>query len=604
MNFKRVILMAMINKIGKWCHLIFLLLFCFVLIDIIAICLFTKYMWGSVNLPQLLFFMQMEGGEVDQMLIYSVIVFCVIIPLCGALGLLLLCNKYAKETKPFVNRLVFLCYLYGLFFAANWVLNLSVQLQYLLYWVLFVFYLLNQGRCLNKLSLWGTMILAIPLVYLFVCANGYRGLFLSAENFEETDFYEKHWASAKNLRLNADKKRNLIIIFGESLEKRFTVLEGKGDTLKFKDEKAVKFSDFMEGYAQRWTQGALFSAFTGAHIHYLSDFYRYEVFDKIKYDERAHMLSNKVGTIYDFETPNIAYLGDITAQNGYQNLFVQGGDAVFSGTMKFLENHGFSSENIYDKKNFEGNTEYYKADGWWGINDREVFKLFKQKILSLDKNKPFLAVMFTLDLHRGDNPYFEKEEDIRRDTINNLNSFVEWFENQDFYKDTTLVVLADHKRMGAGVQPGGGLYNAFFNLPKDMVDGVEAERAFNQIDMFPTFLDIMGFSLPKYRAGMGVSLFSAEKTLAEKYSYEEQENIFLKIDRFYQALFGKKELFSPFKQSHLLKERLIAHAGGVIDGVRYTNSLEAAESSAKRGYKYIEFDLLRKDTGGGYYCCS
>jgi len=36
----------------------------------------------------------------------------------------------------------------------------------------------------------------------------------------------------------------------------------------------------------------------------------------------------------------------------------------------------------------------------------------------------------------------------------------------------------------------------------------------------------------------------------------------------------------------------IAHAGGIIDGNTYTNSLEAFESAVSKGYKFIELDLL------------
>lgn len=42
---------------------------------------------------------------------------------------------------------------------------------------------------------------------------------------------------------------------------------------------------------------------------------------------------------------------------------------------------------------------------------------------------------------------------------------------------------------------------------------------------------------------------------------------------------------------------LIAHAGGVIDGYVYTNSVEAMEESMNNGYKYVEIDLLISSDG-------
>lgn len=87
--------------------------------------------------------------------------------------------------------------------------------------------------------------------------------------------------------------------------------------------------------------------------------------------------------------------------------------------------------------------------------------------------------------------------------------------------------------------------------------------------------------------------------MAERQTYEQQEETFSKIDRFYQKLWQKEKMFpSPFSNGlSLLKvplrEKLIAHAGGKVKGERYLNTLEAITASAERGYKYIELDLLK-----------
>lgn len=51
-------------------------------------------------------------------------------------------------------------------------------------------------------------------------------------------------------------------------------------------------------------------------------------------------------------------------------------------------------------------------------------------------------------------------------------------------------------------------------------------------------------------------------------------------------------LFSCVTQEKSREHELIAHAGGEIDGYVYTNSLEALQLAAEKGYKYIELDLL------------
>lgn len=54
--------------------------------------------------------------------------------------------------------------------------------------------------------------------------------------------------------------------------------------------------------------------------------------------------------------------------------------------------------------------------------------------------------------------------------------------------------------------------------------------------------------------------------------------------------------------TELSKDKMIAHGGGGIEGLVYTNSMEALEQSAERGYKYIEIDLLKySDNSVGFF---
>lgn len=511
---------------------------------VLSCCLYTKETWGTVSFPQLIFFVKSgvsDGIELE--LLIEIVGWCLILPVVLTWFVLFCFRKYAKEGVLFFNRLFFLIYLAVLWFVINYFVELKTEEQFIFYISLFLFYILNQWRSFSRLAVTLTLILAVPLLFIFIKFCGSERLLLSCFDFKETNFYENEYVYAGDLDFK--RKRNLIIVFGESLEKSLLQSQKNGKIM-INDDKAIKFDNFTEGYAQRWTQGALFSAFTGVHIHYISDFFRYALFEKLKYNEkkdRILMISNYAGQDFDFLTPNIRYLGDISSENGYQNLFVQGASLEFSGTNKFLIKHGFNENNIYGLDNFKDTPEYEKGKYWWGVNDEPVFKLFKQKIENLDSNKPFLAVMFTLDFHRGDNPFYENDEKIRQATTKNINDFIAWFEKQDFYRNTTLVILADHKRMGKNVAVGGGLYNAFFNLPDYLEKNLKKERTFNQIDIFPTLLEIMGANLEKGKAGVGTSLFSDNKTIAERLSYNQQEDVFSKIDKFYQKIWLKENIF-------------------------------------------------------------
>ncbi len=577
--------------------------FLWAIIFVVCCSIYTSHTWGTVSLPQLLFFIQSGVSEgIELSLLLEIVGYCLVLPVVLTAFVTYGIKKINNGKLLCCNRVIFGVYLVFLWFVVNFCMDLSADEQYVFYALLFVFYLLNQWRSYGRIAASITLLLSLPLVFIVIKVWGSERLISSVVDFRETDFYAQNYVSLDTDNLLNNQRRNVIVIFGESLEKKYLTLNENHQVITFDDDDAVKFSDFTEGYSQRWTQGALFSAFTGVHIHYLSDFFRYKLYDKLKYREgrdRILMISNYAGKDFDFNTPNIDYLGDITKAFGYQNLFVQGGSLAFSGTDKFLFEHGFSADNVYDLNTFKNSEDAIKGKYWWGVSDKTVFDLFKHKLNELDKNKPFFAVLFTLDLHRGDNPFFRNENEIKRATIHNLNDFVHWFKKQDFYDNTTLVILADHKRMGKDVQAGGGLYNAFFNLPSNLKQNINVNRSFNQIDIFPTVLEIAGFNLPQRKAGVGVSLFAKDKTLAESLQYAEQESVFSKIDRFYQKIWLRDELFfSPFLQGEFLlntpiRDKVIAHAGGCINKICYKNNLEAINASAQRGYKYIELDLLK-----------
>ena len=511
----------------------------FLMMGIISGCCLVKHTWGNVSLIQLLFFAQTELQGTNSALFYRC-VFCVIVlPAVLTAAIMWGIHRLRMDNQPYYPHYKLLGFLGGAFIGISLIPDLSRVTLFLVYLEFYIALWVNLNRCYRQGHILILNLLFVPIAYFISGSIGNPHLINPDLSFEKTDFYAREYKSLDKSQLKNEKKRNVIVIFGESLESRF-VHNQFGDIA---DRDAVRFDDFTEGYAQRWTQAALFSAFTGVHIHYLSDAYRYKIYDNMEVNKATDedgdiysqfILANKIAEKFSFDTPKIAYLGEITAQAGYQNLFVQGGDLTFSGTSKLLLNHGFKPENIYDLNSFKENREYATAQKWWGVTDKTVFEKFKYELLRLEKDKPFFAVMFTLDLHGGNNPFMRDIVDESEHTIANFNDFIRWFKAQDFYENTTLIILADHRRMGPGVVPGGGLYNVFFNLPN--ADTVNKHRSFNQIDMFPTIMEIAGFDVPNHQAGMGTSLLADTRTLAERFDYHTQKKEFSKIDLFYRSL--------------------------------------------------------------------
>ncbi len=519
---------------------VFNICFLFFLLFCIALCIFAEVTWGEVSLPQILFFVFNGGDAGIDSLFYKIVVFVVLVPLVISFFCIYLLKKAYNGENLFCNPFLLLFVFLGLFFISYKIHGMDGNIRFI--YVLYVLYFVNLWRNYSRLNIFISLILCVPLVFVVVKNLGCEHLILSCFEYEETVFYEKKYEYVGDVKFNKDKKRNVILIFAESFENRLSRVLVDDKIYKVFDDDAIKFRDLTEGYSQRWTQGSIFSAFTGAHIHYLSDFYRYKLGNIRPYYEEDEFLivANKAGEFFNFDTPNIRYLGDITKENGYINIFAKAGKTEFSGTDKLLSAHGFDKENIYDFEYFKKFINPKLLGKWWGAPDVVVFETFKEKLKKLDKNKPFFGVLLTVELHAGDNPFYPDVASQSLATITNLNNFIEWFKQQDFYKDTTLIIVGDHKRMGKFVKPGGDIYNAFFNLPEELKTNLNTNRVFNQIDLFPTILEIMGAEFGKNKAGLGVSLFAGEKTLAEEYSYDQQEKVFSKIDRFYQRLWEDK----------------------------------------------------------------
>lgn len=523
--------------------------------------------------------------------------------------MLWLLKKFRKDNLSFFPKSIVFVYVVGLLVFAKKNCDFRLFELSVLSCILFSFYIINLRRNFSPFNIFGLLLLL--WCFVFMQLQEYNPIRFVWQKSEYTDFYAKNYVRLQNP--TNEKKRNVIVVFVESLDEKLREYTGKNERLVINDTDAVRFDRFIEGYAQRWTQAALFSSFTGTHIHYISDYYRYLVEYVVK--DKKHLygvpesdITNGVAERFDFDTPRMASLGKISKKDGFQNLFVQGSNLDFSGTRSFLFKHGFDSDSVYGVRELRkilGKEPIEDDQLGLGIHfsDDDVFAAFKSKISELNPNKPFLAVMFTLDLHvrlRDDEEYLAK---IQKQTIQQLNEFILWYKQQDFYKNTTLIILGDHNKMGKNVVTGGKIYNAFFNLPENLLKDLDVHRTFNQIDMFPTILNIMGYDVPDGKAGVGVSLFAKNKTIAERFSYKEQNGIFRKLDKFYFDLWQNDDQPKDDKLSFLdgvtPKERLIAHAGGKINGDIYTNSREALEASYQRGYKYIELDLQSLNNTGG-----
>lgn len=379
-------------------------------------------------------------------------------------------------------------------------------------------------------------------IVMLISACTYAGLSgfiidrLSYSEIYETEFVK---TDTKNITF-PETKKNLIHIFLESMETTFASLKQGGaletgdiDELYEQALKNINFSDnpgFGGGYAMpgcTWTTAALTAYTSGAQM--------------------KMGINNSV----DFSAPleNTLTINDILKENGYSQSVMVGSPMEYGLRQKLFETHGVHEFYDYDTALKDGIIEKgYKVN--WGFEDSKLFEYAKEVLLKKSKeNAPFAFYMLTSDTHHRDgylcseceNDGKEKYDTVLKCSSRQVNKFIEWIKEQDFYKDTVIVITGDHNSMAneyiernVDKAYSRRVYNCIINSDKQKTN--IKNRTFTTLDMYPTVLSALGCEIKGARLGLGTDLFSGEKTLAEKYGIKKLSIELSKNSRYYKKL--------------------------------------------------------------------
>ena len=361
-----------------------------------------------------------------------------------------------------------------------------------------------------------------------------------------SNFIEEHYVDTKSMSITTSNKRNLIFIYVESLESTYFNKNDGGDSNDDLMPNLTKLSNEYINFSNNSLIGGAYSAsgttWTVAGI----------VAQTAGVPLKLPIDGNSYGNFSSF-LPGVYSLGDILKENGYNQVFMMGSDAAFGGRDSYLKNHGDYTIYDYNTAIEKGKitSDYYV---WWGLEDGKLFEYAKEEILNLSKqDKPFNFSMLTVDMHFPDG-YLSSECEKKYDsnfsnviacTDNKLGDFISWAQKQDFYENTSIVIVGDHlsmdanyfKNLSAGYERT--VYNLFINSCAT-TDNYK-NRAFSALDIFPTTLASMCFEIEGNKLGLGVNLFSDEETLIEKYGLDYvNEQLFMKSTFFNEKLlYGK-----------------------------------------------------------------
>jgi phosphoglycerol transferase len=250
--------------------------------------------------------------------------------------------------------------------------------------------------------------------------------------------------------------------------------------------------------------------------------------------------------------PNTQCLGDILKSQGYTQELLLGSDGSFGGRSLYFSQHGGYAIEDYNYALEQGwIPEGYKV--WWGYEDSKLFQFARNRLTALAaEDKPFNLTMLTVDTHFedgylcpecpttfGDNQY----ANVMACSSRQVSSFLAWMQTQDFYKDTSVVIVGDHPTMDAdfcNAVPSDYVrksYVAYLNSAVSCQDP-SLRRDYSPLDTLPTTLASMGVTIPDETLGLGVNLFSSSPTLIEEYGLEDVKTELLKKSELIDTLFS------------------------------------------------------------------
>ncbi len=349
------------------------------------------------------------------------------------------------------------------------------------------------------------------------------------------NFYEENYIEPKKVNIKSPrKKKNLIMIFAESMESTYADSKYFGDniipSLTSLAEENINFSHtaklggFQNLKGAKYTMAAIVAQSCAIPLRLPIQAARF-------HPQRGFL-------------PGATCLFDVLAKDGYDLTFMQGTSKNSYGLNKFLDTHGnprIFDWNYYSERDHLRANKIKKQKGKYKplfnkvIRDEPLFNYAKVELSRLaSQNKPFAFVMATLDTHFGVEHFDKQNCEIKYHSKDFLDeqyfknvvscsdekiaAFVEWVKQQPFYDNTEIVIVGDHLTMGDTIfndDMDRSIYNVYINSNVSIDEKLMKNRRFTALDTMPTILETLGYKIDGHKLGLGVSLMSGEKTLLE-----------------------------------------------------------------------------------------
>lgn len=194
-------------------------------------------------------------------------------------------------------------------------------------------------------------------------------------------------------------------------------------------------------------------------------------------------------------------IAEVLRRNGYNTSFIYGGMANFDNMASFFNGNGI--DNIIDEKHFDRDNNTYALKGTWGYSDEDLAIKANDYFKNLG-DEPFFSLMFSTSNHE---PFEFPDDRIElyeepKNTVHNamkyadyaIGKFFELAKQEDYYKNTIFIVVADHntRTYGKNLVPMNKFKIPALIIGPGIPQNFRYDKLMSQIDLPPTLLDAVG----------------------------------------------------------------------------------------------------------------
>ncbi|PWD97997.1 sulfatase-like hydrolase/transferase [Marinilabilia rubra] len=425
---------------------------------------------------------------------------------------------------------------------------------------------------------WGVVLISVFVMSMQGGIIQAAGSFFASMNVEGKSFLKaledlgmKDYVSPQDVW--AEKGKNIIAISLESYERGYLSQKMRHLTPELRSLKnRWRYYEMEQNNGAKWTSGSLYASLVGLPAYFGV--------------EGNSIFQNSFHS-------QISGVSHALKKAGYRVKYITS-KAAYSGTQEML--YTFQFDEIVDR-DIIGRP----------CHDKDLFEQAKKEIkASLSQNDPFAIYISTLDTHFPDGKYDARMEKYVSPQATNiefmvsavdylLGDFIDYLKEQNVLDNTVVYIYPDHLKMGMTSKLREIGERGLFFLTNAEKKSFTKTGPLYQVDLPRMFID---------GAGISTNVKFLTDYVSEDIEHFIDQNMhhLIALNQAGLQRYESEELKIPVVSANYdeyVKDtsRFIAHAGGMIDGYKYTNSLEALNESYQKGFRLFELDIIETSDG-------